>query len=754
MKIILPIGIVVVVLLIVGGLIVFSGKKELGSNEIPAKEIIQESNNVGEGENQDNVNTISEETHEYPQKGNFSRDNLANPREQWWNSTNDEVAAIDHNGTIAGVDLQIDRNITADDGIWAKSLGWLSDKIHDIYARRINSENVTTTDTGTFSDKLIVADSGTITIGDNVAMTMGATSSITLTLINPNSGDNLDFYGGGTGYAGGGITFGSDGTIYAQNLSLPANVTLVANLNATGSLKPSQDDVFTLGDGEFRWKILYTSDGIVNNGTSVLVGAVTLGDGITITGNVDVNGAGTHDFEGTLEVDTFTCESGECIDGNYVDETNLDCAAITGDAGLCDSDDDDDPEAGEVAWSDLTDDTTLEAPAGGLTINTDVLEVCNGACGSQGFADAAGELYVESNLEVDGNIYVSGGDISAANVGVVGTMTAADIVCEVGNCIGAAEVAGLGSADISGLQDADLGGGGDNDFGDWSCTGAENGCTLDANTVASSELMDSGDWIITSDLVIGTDGDGLIINIDGYLRDEDDSVTISDSLYVTGTSVFAGTITTDHIYPEAYGVTDIGTSGNYFDDINYKDLFDRSGVYMPEDIELSYETFKTLGNEEGTGNCLQLEALGKSRISFDQLESLDSDMIDRALEPSPVDIVYDDVVIENQISDKTFAKSEVIASKGEMTRWRVVSYANESEDGKMHITEAAEGLNLGFYISELSGALQMTITKLELAEQKIDNLQEEIEAIEVENQFLRDELCNENPNYGWCEGKI
>jgi hypothetical protein len=48
-------------------------------------------------------------------------------------------------------------------------------------------------------------------------------------------------------------------------------------------------------------------------------------------------------------------------------------------------------------------------------------------------------------------------------------------------------IGGLVSADISGLQDEDLGGGGDNDFGDFTCTGGEDGCTLNAGTVGSNE---------------------------------------------------------------------------------------------------------------------------------------------------------------------------------------------------------------------------------------------------------------------------
>lgn len=60
-------------------------------------------------------------------------------------------------------------------------------------------------------------------------------------------------------------------------------------------------------------------------------------------------------------------------------------------------------------------------------------------------------------------------------------------------------IGGLGSADISGLQDEDLGGGGDNDFGDFTCTAAEDGCTLDAGSVSGGSGGDITDGSVTTD---------------------------------------------------------------------------------------------------------------------------------------------------------------------------------------------------------------------------------------------------------------
>jgi len=40
------------------------------------------------------------------------RNNLENPRERWFNSTHDEVIGMDHNGTIASVSSEVDKNIT------------------------------------------------------------------------------------------------------------------------------------------------------------------------------------------------------------------------------------------------------------------------------------------------------------------------------------------------------------------------------------------------------------------------------------------------------------------------------------------------------------------------------------------------------------------------------------------------------------------------------------------------------------------
>jgi len=68
--------------------------------------------------------------------------------------------------------------------------------------------------------------------------------------------------------------------------------------------------------------------------------------------------------------------------------------------------DDDDPEPADVAWTDLTDDASMELTSG-FYMDSYELRVCSGACGSQNYATAAGDLYVEDALEVDGYMYGS-----------------------------------------------------------------------------------------------------------------------------------------------------------------------------------------------------------------------------------------------------------------------------------------------------------------------------------------------------------
>jgi hypothetical protein len=144
-----------------------------------------------------------------------------------------------------------------------------------------------------------------------------------------------------------------------------------------------------------------------------------------------------------------------------------------------------------------------------------------------------------------------------------------------------------------------------------------------------------------------------------------------------------------------------------------KSFTDRSGVFFPNSDE-SYLIIKNLKPEVGTGFCNKLEARGQSRIKFSDLPEY---AWDNAFRMADEDIVYreGETIIDSQISDRKLLDGEVIAKKGEMTRWVV----KQNRDGKHHISEGAEGLELTAFISFLTGAIMKLQEKVETLESKV-----------------------------------
>ena len=164
------------------------------------------------------------------------------------------------------------------------------------------------------------------------------------------------------------------------------------------------------------------------------------------------------------------------------------------------------------------------------------------------------------------------------------------------------------------------------------------------------------------------------------------------------------------------GVLDIGDATNFWDVINHKVLTDRSGVFLT-DKNKSYNMFKNMEAEVGVGFCRRLENRGKSRVKFSKLKAVDDDLIDLAIEEASDDIIFDEnTIIDNQITYDEFQIGDFVARKGEMTRWRDKGIGL---DGKRHIIQTAEGLELTAYMSHISGALRKAIDKIEELETKV-----------------------------------
>jgi len=212
----------------------------------------------------------------------------------------------------------------------------------------------------------------------------------------------------------------------------------------------------------------------------------------------------------------------------------------------------------------------------------------------------------------------------------------------------------------------------------------------------------------------------------------------SDNTYSLGTSSLewktlyvnnlGGSTTIDgNFYVATTGNRNIGSATNYFNGVNAKVYNDRSGVFKT-DVNEAYNLIKNIEAEETIGHCRMIEKRGQRRI---KLRHLPKYMWDDALEPAKEDIIFDDnTVIDNQIDYQEFAKGEVIAKKGEKTRWRTVK-DNEIrkgdeeyvKDNRKHIIEAAEGLELTALISHIVGCEQKIIEKLEAMEIRLAELE-------------------------------
>ena len=71
---------------------------------------------------------------------------------------------------------------------------------------------------------------------------------------------------------------------------------------------------------------------------------------------------------------------------------------------------------GDIYWSDLTDETTMNLPDP-FVMDANDLAICDGDCGNQDIATGAGDLYVEDDLEVDGRFRLPQGEPTSPQIG-------------------------------------------------------------------------------------------------------------------------------------------------------------------------------------------------------------------------------------------------------------------------------------------------------------------------------------------------
>ena len=80
-------------------------------------------------------------------------DYLENPRLRVYNSSGDEVAGIDHNGTIAGEEVIIKNNLTVSDAGFFSKLGDSVSRVVSSFFQQVNINDTTTiTANATFGD--------------------------------------------------------------------------------------------------------------------------------------------------------------------------------------------------------------------------------------------------------------------------------------------------------------------------------------------------------------------------------------------------------------------------------------------------------------------------------------------------------------------------------------------------------------------------------------------------------------------------
>ena len=248
------------------------------------------------------------------------------------------------------------------------------------------------------------------------------------------------------------------------------NVTTIGNVALSGNLTvddlASCDSIDTDANGLLSCG---TDDGLTDEALQDKVGAM-------VTGNTELNITVTYqDADGTLDF--------EVIDAWYNTLTELQ-TAVTNDFHNLGGTDDDDPEAGDVDWGDLTDVGTftngktcfynsttpaIQCTADAVVAKTqEEIEDYAGAMWSGNTETMINITYQDADGTIDAILHTA----VVAN-GTTNAVSTSDQIYDFVLGLGYLSASPFGAS----IDDTEMTA---EDFGDFTCTGDEDGCTLDA----------------------------------------------------------------------------------------------------------------------------------------------------------------------------------------------------------------------------------------------------------------------------------
>jgi hypothetical protein len=317
----------------------------------------------------------------------------------------------------------------------------------------------------------------------------------------------------------------------------------------------------------------------------------------SISANLNDDVIGTAEMS-DADFGDWTCSGGSCtLDADVVAPAEI-ADADFGDfscaSGVCTMDiaDDDDPEAGDVTWSDLTDEGThTDGLYCTYSSGTGFIS-CNSSAGAEtnslettitGIADT--EIFVGNGAN-SGTFVVLSGDATLSNAGAlslandvvapdeIADADFGDYSCSSGVCtldadtVAPAEIADSDFGDLtcaSGVctLDADTVGTAeiaDADFGDITCSGGV--CTFDADTVAPAEIADAdfGDFTCSGG-VCTLDGGASVgddVSVDGGATTDPDFVSSGDVDFVNTANTITANLNDDVVGTAEMADADFG----------------------------------------------------------------------------------------------------------------------------------------------------------------------------------------------------
>jgi len=91
----------------------------------------------------------------------------------------------------------------------------------------------------------------------------------------------------------------------------------IGEISLSGSLVPTMDNQFDLGEGDMRWKSLYLGTSLINNGSAyfggnVGIGTTTPSQKLDVAGNINIDGTSAYLYDGHNAIKLAT--KGDTID--------------------------------------------------------------------------------------------------------------------------------------------------------------------------------------------------------------------------------------------------------------------------------------------------------------------------------------------------------------------------------------------------------------------------------------------------------